>query len=187
LHPLSESTCRKVWPAGDDAAEWIERRRAEGKPAAAVLIELETMPRKVKVRPVETVPDRDTETRPGDRTEAALAGLAAAAGTAAIGDGLRQLGEALRGADPLTRGLERESALAALEGKVKAPALLVDAALNIQPAPVELAMLRAWAAACSAARWLKSMPRRAGTAWSALSRAASGWRKSVAGRPCSWP
>jgi Protein of unknown function (DUF3631) len=121
-------------PAGGDAGEWIERRRAAGKRAAAILSELETWVRGVTIRSVETAADSSAETQPRDRAAAALAGLAAAAGAAAIGDWLRQLGEALRGADPLTRGLARESALAALEGKVKAPALLVDAALTLQQA-----------------------------------------------------
>jgi Protein of unknown function (DUF3631) len=122
-------------PAGGDAAEWIERRRTAGTPAATILHQLETSAREVAIRAVETVPDRSAETPPGGRAEAALAGLVAAAGAPAIGDCLRQLGEALRGADPLTRGLARESALAALEGKAKAPALLVDAALTIQQPP----------------------------------------------------
>jgi hypothetical protein len=73
--------------AGVDAAEWIERRRT------------------VAIWAVATALDRGAETPPGGRAEASLSGLAAAAGAAAIGDSLRQLGEALRGADPLTRGL----------------------------------------------------------------------------------
>lgn len=121
-------------PAGGDAAEWIEQRHAAGTPAAAILHELEASAREVAIRTLATAPGRDAETRPG-RAEAALAGLAAATGAAAIGDCQRQLSEALRGADPLTRGLARESALAALEGKAKAPALLVDAALTLQQPP----------------------------------------------------
>jgi hypothetical protein len=39
---------------------------------------------------------------------------------------------AVRGADPLTRALARERAPGALEDKVKAPALLGDAALMFQ-------------------------------------------------------
>ncbi len=122
-------------PAGGDAAEWIEPRRAAGKPAAAILHELETSAREVAIRTVTTARGRDAATPPAGRAEEARAGLAAAAGAAAIGDSLRQLAEALRGADPLTRGLARESALAALEGKAKAPALLVDAALMLQQPP----------------------------------------------------
>jgi hypothetical protein len=53
---------------------------------------------------------RGAETPPGGRAEVALAGLAAVAGAAAIGDCLRQLGEALRGADPLTRGWRARAA-----------------------------------------------------------------------------
>ena len=121
-------------PTGGDAAEWIERRRTAEMPAAAILHELEILAREVAIRPVATALDRCAETPPGGRAAAALAGLATAAGAAAIGDSLRQLAEALRGADPLTRGLARESALAALEGKAKAPALLVDAALMLQQA-----------------------------------------------------
>jgi DNA primase len=90
----------KGLPAGGDAAEWIERRRTAEMPAAAILHEFETSAREVAIRAVATAPDRYAETPPGDRAEAALAGLAAATGAAAIGDSLRQLGEALRGADP---------------------------------------------------------------------------------------
>jgi hypothetical protein len=72
----------------------------------------------------------DGGTRPAVGVEAALAGLAAAGGVEAAGDWLRRLRGALGGADALARRLARERALAALEGKVKAPAQLVDAALT---------------------------------------------------------
>ena len=71
---------------------------------AAILHELETSAREVAIRAVGTALDGGAETPPGGRAETALAGLAAAAGAAAIGDSLRQLADALRGADPLTRG-----------------------------------------------------------------------------------
>ncbi|HLX09877.1 MAG TPA: hypothetical protein VKY89_18620, partial [Thermoanaerobaculia bacterium] len=60
-------------------------------------------------------------TRPAVGVEAALTGLAAAGGVEAAGDWLRRLRGALGGADALARRLARERALAALEGKVKAP------------------------------------------------------------------
>jgi hypothetical protein len=94
-------------PVGGDAAEWVEQRRAAGKPAADISRELETLARKIAIRAVVASPGQDTETRLGDRAAAALAGLAAAAGAAAAGDWLRQLGDALHGADPLTRALAR--------------------------------------------------------------------------------
>jgi hypothetical protein len=123
-------------PAGGDAADWIEQRRAAGKQAAAMLSEIEALALEAPGRAAE-----GARGYPGgagkspDAVEAALAGLAAAAGIEAAGDWLRRLREALRGADGLARRLARERALAALDGKVKAPAQLVDVALMVQPLP----------------------------------------------------
>jgi Protein of unknown function (DUF3631) len=126
-------------PAGGDAADWIEQRHAAGRPAAAVLSELEALARKVS--PLRAAaPARATggAGRPADEVETALAGLAAADGVEAVGEWLRRLRGALRGADALARGVARERALVAIEaldGMVKAPAQLVDAALMVQPLP----------------------------------------------------
>jgi putative DNA primase/helicase len=122
-------------PEGGDAADWIEQRCAAGKPAAAILSELEALAREVPIRAAAAARDQDCAGRPGDAMEAALAGLAAAASVEAAGDWLRQLRVALRGADALARILARERSLAALEGKVKAPAQLVDAALAVPLLP----------------------------------------------------
>src|SRR5258708_5830139 len=48
---------------------------------------------------------------------------------------LRRLGDALEGADPLRLRTARESAIAALRGKVGSPARLVDTALSIYRPP----------------------------------------------------
>jgi hypothetical protein len=123
-------------PTGGDAADWIEERRAAGKPAAAMLSELEALAREAPSCAAALARDHPgDEGRPADAVEAALVGLAAAAGVEAAGDWLRRLRGALCGADALARSLARERALAALDGKVKAPAQLVDAALMVQPLP----------------------------------------------------
>jgi hypothetical protein len=139
-------------PAGGDAADWIGQRRAMGEAPGAILGELEKLVRDVPDLAAEPTPDAVAARPPADQIEAAIAGLATAAGTAVVGDWLRRLGQALQGANPLARALARERALAALDGKAKAPALLVDAALTAEPAPaaagqgrpVEFAEPSAW-------------------------------------------
>jgi hypothetical protein len=135
-------------PEGGDAVDWIERRRAEGRPLAAILRELEALARAAPLRvdgaaPAPSPPDGGAPparpATPADAVETALAGLAAAAGVEAAGEWLRRLRGALGGADGLARRLARERALAALEGKVKAPAQLVDAALTFQSAALAVA------------------------------------------------
>jgi|HubBroStandDraft_3_1064219.scaffolds.fasta_scaffold01323_5 hypothetical protein len=72
---------------------------------------------------------------PVDPTEAALVDLSAATDLAAVEGALRRLGDALRGADPLRRATVRESAIAALRGKVSAPAHLVKMAFDGERPP----------------------------------------------------
>jgi hypothetical protein len=125
-------------PEGGDAVDWVEPRRAAGMRPAGILSEIEALARAAPATSATAAaPHLGAAMEAGDPVEVALAGLAAAAGsgTAAVGDWLRQLGTALRGADALTKALARERALAALRGTVKAPAQLVDAALAGGPAP----------------------------------------------------
>jgi hypothetical protein len=117
-------------PEGGDAVDWIEQRRAEGKPDAVILSELETT---AATLPAHTTANKRTTVEPaGDPVEAALAAVGAAEGAAEMEGPLRQLSEALRGADSLRRAAVRERAIEAVTGKVSAPAHLVDSALAVE-------------------------------------------------------
>jgi hypothetical protein len=72
---------------------------------------------------------------PVDPVEAALAALVGAAGPDEVEIPLRQLKDALLGADPLRQATVRESAIAALRGKVGGPAHLVDVAIGGERLP----------------------------------------------------
>jgi putative DNA primase/helicase len=72
---------------------------------------------------------------PVDPVDAAIADLAAASDVEAAEGPLRRLCDALRGADPLRRATVRESAIAALRGKVSAPAHLVKMAFDGERPP----------------------------------------------------
>jgi hypothetical protein len=72
---------------------------------------------------------------PVDPVEAALAALVGAAGPDEVEIPLRQLKDALLGAHPLRQATVRESAIAALRGKVGGPAHLVDVAIGGERLP----------------------------------------------------
>ena len=126
-------------PAGGDAAEWIEQRRQNGGPVAPILEELETAAGAVPVREEPNVEPSAKEAGSSEGSnagsqselvEAALAALGASADARTAEPYLRQLGEALRGADSLQRATVRERAILTLRDKVSAAAHLVDAALT---------------------------------------------------------
>jgi hypothetical protein len=102
---------------------------------------------------------------PVDPVEAALADITAALDIAAAEDALRRLGDALRYTDPPRRATARELAKAALDGKVSAPAKLVDAFLAAgRPAPkagqgraVEFAEIEPWPEAVDGAALLQEI------------------------------
>lgn len=72
---------------------------------------------------------------PVDPEEAALVELRAATDAEAAQGPLSRLADALGGADPLRRATARESAIAALRGRVRGPVSLVDAALGSKRMP----------------------------------------------------
>jgi hypothetical protein len=116
-----------------DVSDWLAAREREGLSTAAILIELETLAKGALIRgTAATRTECCTDTRPGNPLEAALAALRDAADAQSAEGPLRQLRDALRGADELRRATVRERAIAALADKVSAGARLVDSALALE-------------------------------------------------------
>ena len=144
-------------PEKGDVSDWLDAGEREGHTAGEMRHELERLA-------AAAAPARrrgSTAVEPADPVEAALAGLAATTGAETAGEWLRRLGDALRGAGELPRSLARERAMAALRGKMKAPARCVDAALAVRQPPaagrggaVELAVPELWPVAVDGATLL---------------------------------